>query len=142
MWRLVVSGVVFVTVATILFSARPPLRITRSGTNVLISWPQTGTNYVLEEAPSLDPTNTWRANTRTPLLAGGGYPLQDGLGAGVKFCRLRSEAARVDAVDVSPLRNDGAAGTAEAPVVSLPRAIDIARSSPPFNPIDASGGTY
>jgi len=66
----------------------PRLTITKSGNNVIISWPTT-TGYVLQTTTNLT-SNTWTLVTQTPVISGANSQVTLPAGTGIQFFRLRS----------------------------------------------------
>lgn len=69
--------------------AAPALKIARSGTNVVISWPSTSAGFVLESKTNLMAT-TWTPVSTTPTLNGTDYQVTLPAGSGLQFFRLKS----------------------------------------------------
>jgi hypothetical protein len=69
-------------------AAAPRLTITKSGNNVVISWPTTA-GYVLESTANLT-TNTWASVNQTPVISGTNSQVTLPSGTGIQFFRLRS----------------------------------------------------
>jgi hypothetical protein len=68
----------------------PKLTITKSGSNVVISWPTT-TGYVLEAAAELA-TNAWGLVNQTPVISGANSQVTLPAGTGNRYFRLRSSS--------------------------------------------------
>ena len=56
-----VDGGFWGIIAVVQMPGAPLLTITRSGTNVIVSWPSPSTSYVLEQNSNVGNTNTWSA---------------------------------------------------------------------------------
>jgi hypothetical protein len=69
-------------------TAAPTLTITKSGNNVVISWPTTA-GYVLQTTANLS-SNTWTGVTQTPVINGANSQVTLPAGTGIQFFRLRS----------------------------------------------------
>jgi hypothetical protein len=67
----------------------PVLTITQQGTNIVISWPQGCTAYVIEEATSFTDSATWSAPDAPWTFSGGNVIVTIPLGSGSKFFRLK-----------------------------------------------------
>jgi hypothetical protein len=67
----------------------PLLTITRSGSNVVISWPYPATNFGLQVNSSLGTTN-WSAITQTPTNNGSIWSVTIPASAGARFYRLKA----------------------------------------------------
>jgi len=68
----------------------PPLKIARSGNNVLITWPANFTGFVLESTPELAPaTANWKPVNSAPVLLGGQFTVVQRKDAASQFFRLR-----------------------------------------------------
>lgn len=68
----------------------PTLAISRTGDNVVLSWPANATGFVLEVTPSLAPPITWTSvNTDGAVEEGGLKKLTLPLEAGPRFYRMR-----------------------------------------------------
>jgi hypothetical protein len=53
-------------------ASRPSLRITRSGPNVILSWPNPSTSFQLQEATALSDEGTqWSDVSNTPVISSG-----------------------------------------------------------------------
>ena len=68
---------------------QPPLKITRSGHNVSLSWPGKATNYVLEAATS-PRAGSWDQVTNNPTVGATERTVQLPIAGAAKFFRLRS----------------------------------------------------
>jgi hypothetical protein len=71
----------------VISTARPSLAITRSGTNVIVTWPATFLSYTLQNATSLVPVVNWTTNPTTPALVNGQYSVTNPA-TGRQFYRL------------------------------------------------------
>jgi hypothetical protein len=65
----------------------PILSLTRSGANVILSWPSNSTTFKLQSEPNLR-ASTWSAITQTPFLSGGTNYVTNTLAPGSTFYRL------------------------------------------------------
>jgi hypothetical protein len=63
------------------------LSVSQQGTNVVLSWPQTGTTYLLEESDSLSPAN-WTPSEATIVPLADAYQATVPLSGGSQFFRL------------------------------------------------------
>ena len=66
----------------------PQLAIERSGNQLLLSWPASVTNFVLESSLSLAPAN-WITVTNVPVAADATQTVTSDLSAQTKFFRLQ-----------------------------------------------------
>ena len=71
----------------------PQLTITRSGTNVILSWPTNvagfdSTGYTLQSAASLVPPAVWSTNSPAPVVIAGQNTVTNPITAGQHFYRL------------------------------------------------------
>jgi hypothetical protein len=64
------------------------LSVMQQGTNAVISWPQTGTSYLLEETASLSPAN-WSPSGASIVPVGGTYQATVPMSSGSQFFRLQ-----------------------------------------------------
>ena len=71
-------------------SASPALQILLAGSNVVLSWPITASNYVLETTATLDSAPSWAAVTNGVVVVGNYYLLTNHLGPALAFFRLRN----------------------------------------------------
>jgi hypothetical protein len=69
-------------------TSAPKLIITKSGNNVLISWPTTA-GYVLQTTSNLS-SNTWTPVNQTPVISGANSQVTLPAGTGIQLFRLRS----------------------------------------------------
>jgi hypothetical protein len=67
---------------------RPSLVITRSGNNIVISWPTSAAGYSLASTPSISGSITWSPDTTAVVVAGGQNTVTESIGSGAKFYRL------------------------------------------------------
>ena len=67
----------------------PPLAIRKSGANVLLSWPATGT-FIVQSKDNIVPAGSWVDVSGTPTLVGTNYSLSQPATAARKFYRLRN----------------------------------------------------
>jgi hypothetical protein len=65
------------------------LSVTRDGGNLIISWPQTCTRYVLEETGALG-GNIWTPTSGMVEAVGSDFQIRIPIGPGNKFFRLRA----------------------------------------------------
>jgi hypothetical protein len=70
-------------------SAAPRLTITKSGNNVVISWPAASGNFTLESKADLNST-TWGTVGQTPTVNGVNLQVVLPIGSGNQFFRLKS----------------------------------------------------
>jgi len=70
-------------------AARPRLSITRDGADVLLSWPETATNYFLEQSLAVGPPANWQSNSIPPAVGGGQKSVRQAIGGTNRFFRLR-----------------------------------------------------
>ncbi len=68
-------------------SSPPRLNITRSGTNVVLSWPTNATGYYLEATPTLV-VPVWNTNFPAPAIVGTNNVLTNGTSPSPQFFRL------------------------------------------------------
>jgi NHL repeat len=69
----------------------PALQIVLSANQVVLAWPMTAGNFVLETAPALDPGASWTALTNDVAILGNSHFFTNEVGAGSAFFRLRSQ---------------------------------------------------
>jgi hypothetical protein len=67
----------------------PWLDVLKSADQVVLSWPTTASNYVLETTGALDPGATWTPLTSGVEVAGNSYVFTNSVGSGAAFYRLR-----------------------------------------------------
>jgi hypothetical protein len=67
----------------------PPLKIEYVAGEVLLSWDDSASNYVLETAADLPPSGTWEPATPAPTLGSSGFVVTNTPGALRAFYRLR-----------------------------------------------------
>jgi hypothetical protein len=65
------------------------LKIDRSGSDVVVSWPVAATNFLLEATSHLPGTNAWQTITNTPGIVGQEYRLTSAASGNARFYRLR-----------------------------------------------------
>jgi len=71
--------------------AFPEFTVSRSGNNLVISWPASATDYTLESAASLTPPVVWTPVTTPPALTVGDQKVITlPMGGGDEFFRLRA----------------------------------------------------
>ncbi len=71
-------------------SATPPvLKIAKSGTNVILTWVQTGNGFALQTSSKLGSAANWQALTYNPVAVGQTNRLTNAIGAGTLFYRLK-----------------------------------------------------
>jgi hypothetical protein len=68
----------------------PSLRLALAGNNFVVSWPQTGSSYVLESTPKLDDA-TWSPVTGTVDSSFGNYQVTVPVAGASQFFRLRKQ---------------------------------------------------
>ena len=73
---------------TVQAAVPPALNIVRQGTNLVLSWPITCTNYVLQEATNLSPPQAWMSSLATVTSSGGQHIAVISLSASQLFFRL------------------------------------------------------
>jgi len=66
----------------------PALAIALSGTNVVIFWPTSATNWLLGTAPGLGLPGDWSTLTTAPLFLNSEYIVTNAIGAAAQFYRL------------------------------------------------------
>ncbi|MGO8742938.1 MAG: hypothetical protein ACLQUR_11150 [Limisphaerales bacterium] len=66
----------------------PALAIALSGTNVVIFWPTSANNWLLETAPGLGLPGDWSTLTTAPLFLNSEYIVTNAVGAAAQFYRL------------------------------------------------------
>ena len=66
----------------------PKLAIALSGTNVVIFWPTSATNWSLETAPGVGLPGDWSTLTTAPLFLNSEYIVTNAVGAAAQFYRL------------------------------------------------------
>jgi hypothetical protein len=72
-------------------SGAPPwLTMSRSGTNVILTWPLSAGGFVLESSDSLPPNAAWIAQTNGIVISGNNFRLARNVGPGSAFYRLRA----------------------------------------------------
>ena len=76
---------------TVQESIQPALAITHVGADVILSWSQTCTTYVLEETLELGAPATWTPVTASITAVGADYQITVPGGAGNKFYRLKKQ---------------------------------------------------
>jgi hypothetical protein len=67
----------------------PALCITRSGSDLILSWPTNAHRFVLETTPTLNTTSLWTQFIRPTYLIGDQFVVTNGIAAGTSFYRLR-----------------------------------------------------
>ena len=65
-----------------------PLAVTRQGTNLMISWPGSAQNAVLQFSPSF--TGTWNDFPTAPVLISNKWTVTNAIGSGSRWYRLRA----------------------------------------------------
>jgi uncharacterized repeat protein (TIGR03803 family) len=68
--------------------SHPQLAITRSGTNVILTWSTGASGYTLESTTNLDPVVVWTTNSTTPVILGGFNTVTNAIGPSSRFYRL------------------------------------------------------
>ena len=77
-----------ITATINLVALRLPVAIKLAGTNVVLSWPQSGSNAVLQTAASI--SGAWTNSPGTPVLTGTGYAMTNTIETGTnRFYRLK-----------------------------------------------------
>lgn len=76
-------------VTTVLIAGGPELQVVLSGPNIIISWPSTAVDFVLESTSSLAPPISWNPVTSTPADDGTQKTVTINAGSGEEFYRLR-----------------------------------------------------
>jgi outer membrane protein assembly factor BamB len=71
-------------------SPAPRLRISRSGSHVVLSWPNSFTNFSLTAAQSLQASGSWTVVTQKPSVIGSELVVTNSVTAPATFFRLRS----------------------------------------------------
>lgn len=66
----------------------PPLVISRSATNVLVTWPTNFTGFILQSATNLVSGAVWSTVSPAPAIVGGQYIVTNGNSGSRKFYRL------------------------------------------------------
>ena len=66
----------------------PNLTVALSGNAIVLRWPASAPQYVLQAAPGIVPPVTWSSVTQTPVLAGGFYTVTLGPTNNLSFFRL------------------------------------------------------
>jgi hypothetical protein len=66
------------------------LSVVQQGTNAVLSWPQTGTSYVLEISDSLNPAN-WSPSAASIVPVGATYQATVPKSGGSQFFRLLAQ---------------------------------------------------
>ncbi len=72
-------------------NAQPSLRISRSGTNILLAWPEWASSFVVQESSSALSAQNWSSLTNEPVLTEGEKTLRLPLSATSKLYRLRAQ---------------------------------------------------
>ncbi|MBI2928433.1 MAG: SBBP repeat-containing protein [Verrucomicrobia bacterium] len=67
----------------------PPLKVARSGNNILMTWPTNFTGFVLESADPLSAPVSWKPVTAQPLVISGQYTVIQKTSGAAQFFRLR-----------------------------------------------------
>ena len=70
-------------------TVRPRLTIVRDGTDVLVSWPESATNYFLEHTLSIGEPATWQSNMIPPAVGGGLKTVRQNANSTNRYFRLR-----------------------------------------------------
>jgi len=82
--------------------AMPLLKISRSSTNVVLSWSTNAQSFVLQFAPDLSPGAQWTDMTNTPVRVGNQWTVTDSVLGDGRFYRLHRSLANLSATFVSP----------------------------------------
>jgi hypothetical protein len=61
------------TMTFVLAIAPPTIRISRSGTTMIVRWPSWANGYVLQSTPNMNPTTVWTTVSQSPALFGDEY---------------------------------------------------------------------
>jgi len=69
--------------------APPPLKISLSGTNVVLSWPLSASGFVLESSSTPSSSGSWTALTNGVVILRNSFVLTRAASGGVGFFRLR-----------------------------------------------------
>jgi hypothetical protein len=69
----------------------PTLQILLTANQVILSWPTTASNFVLETSPTIEPAAAWSPLTNGVAISGNSCYLTNAVDAGVAFFRLRSQ---------------------------------------------------
>ena len=64
-----------------------PLSLSRSGGNLVISWPSSATGYTLRSRANLSSGN-WQTNSPAPVVSGGSFTVTEPIGSNAKFYQL------------------------------------------------------
>jgi uncharacterized repeat protein (TIGR03803 family) len=75
------------TVYSLLLQIVPPVTITRSGTNAILTWPTNDFTYHLQSTTNLNPS-LWSAVSPTPLVVNGNNTVTNPISSTPKFYRL------------------------------------------------------
>lgn len=67
----------------------PPLRILRSGANVLLTWPTNFIGFKLQSTPALGPVENWQPVAANPLILGGQFTVIQRMVPTNQFFRLQ-----------------------------------------------------
>jgi uncharacterized repeat protein (TIGR03803 family) len=67
---------------------RPPLTITASGQNVVLSWPTAATGFALQVTTNFGPSSIWTTNFPTPVVANGVNTVTNPMSGTQQFYRL------------------------------------------------------
>jgi uncharacterized repeat protein (TIGR03803 family) len=68
--------------------SRPQLAITRSGTNVILTWSASASGYILESTTNLGSAVLWTTNSTTPVILNGLDTVTNAIGLSSRFYRL------------------------------------------------------
>jgi uncharacterized repeat protein (TIGR03803 family) len=76
------------TVFSLTLPPPPQLTITRSGTNVIVTWPANFNGFTLEFATNLVPPAVWNTNLPVPVAVNGQFTVTNPISGSQKFYRL------------------------------------------------------
>ncbi len=79
----------------------PLLKISRSGTNVVLSWSTNAQSFVLQFASGMSVESQWTDMTNTPVRVGNQWVVTDVLGS-ARFYRLHQSLVNLSATFISP----------------------------------------
>jgi len=87
-WLYLSALAVALSGAVTLASPAPPLQAQRAGTNVILSWANSASNFVLEAADTLGQSNGWVTLSAPPYQSGVDFEVSLPIASGGKFYRL------------------------------------------------------
>jgi hypothetical protein len=73
---------------SVVLPSGPALSITRSGANVILSWPAPSTGFVLQKTPTLSPP-AWADVSQMPVVMNGQNTVTEDASTGKAFYQLR-----------------------------------------------------